>query len=167
MLSLDVRSVAQHAAAVSGEIDPSDPVWSDADVVPSAPVSVAGRVSSAGSGRFYWAGHIRGTSSQLCTRCLEPVEVRVSEDVRALYAMPGTEGGDDPDVYTLEPGSVIIDLRPAVREHWLLNVPRFALCSEGCRGLCPQCGENLNVTTCACAPARDSRWDALRSVRHD
>jgi uncharacterized protein len=172
MLSFDVRAVAQHAVAVQGALTPSDPVWIDADLPPTAPVLVEGRVSSAGGGRYYWSGTIQGVATQECTRCLVPVSVQVSEQVRALFAEPGVDGeeaGDeeDPDVYTLAPGSGLIDLRDAVREHWLLNVPRFVLCREDCKGLCPRCGENLNHATCACEPARDSRWDALRSARND
>ena len=167
MLCLDVRSLAQHAAAVSGEVDVTDPVWDDADIKPSSPVRVAGRVSSAGGGRYYWSGHIEGSASEVCTRCLDPVEVRVSEDVRALFAEPGADGEDDPDVYTLDQSTGVIDLRDAVREHWLLNVPRFVLCSEDCKGLCPRCGENLNHAQCSCEAESDSRWDALRSIRHE
>jgi uncharacterized protein len=100
------------------------------------------------------------------------VAVPVSEDVRALFAEPAVDGSnaeveEDPDVYTLAPGSGIIDLRAAVREHWLLNVPRFVVCREDCKGLCPSCGENLNHAICACEPARDSRWNALRGMRHE
>jgi len=167
MLSLDVRALAHHAATVSGELAPSDPVWSDADVRPVSAVRVVGRVSSAGGGRFYFSGRIEGVAAQQCTRCLDAIEVRVREDVRALFAEADTAVNDDPDVYILEAGSGVLDLKPAVREHWLLSVPRFALCKEDCRGLCPACGENLNHATCACVPRRDSRWDALRVPRHE
>lgn len=167
MLCLDVRLLAQHAAAVAGDLDSSDPVWTDADVLPSTPVHVTGRVSSAGGGRFYFSGHIAGTASQFCTRCVEPVAVQVSEDIRALFTEPGPDSEDDPDVYLVEPGTGVIDLRPAVREHWLLSVPRFVLCTEDCKGLCPRCGENLNQATCACGQEVDSRWDALRRIRNE
>ena len=167
MLSLDVRSLAKNAASVSGEVEPSDPVWSDADVLPSAPVKVEGRVSSAGGGRYYWSGRIEGVASQQCTRCLDPVEVRVSEVVRVLFAEDDEAAGDDPDVYILDSASAMLDLKPAVREHWLLNVPRFVLCSEDCKGLCPTCGENLNHVNCGHTPSGDSRWDALRKTRQE
>ncbi len=167
MLSLDVRSLAHQAAAVSGELAPEDPVWSGADVLPLSSVRVVGRVSSAGGGRFYWSGRIEGLAAQQCTRCLEPVEVRVKEDVRALFAEGDASENDDPDVYILEAGSNTLDLKPAVREHWLLAVPRFALCKEDCKGLCLTCGENLNNADCGHLPSRDTRWDALRGMRQD
>jgi uncharacterized protein len=164
MLSLDVRSLAKHAAEVAGELEPTDPVWSGADVIPAKPLRVTGRISSAGAGKYYWLGHIEGTAEEDCKRCLEPVNVPVSESFRAIFAVPGSEEADDPDVYIIDPASDVLDLRPTVREQWLLSVPRFVLCAEGCKGLCHGCGENLNVSSCTCTSAPDSRWDALKSV---
>jgi len=44
-----------------------------------------------------------------------------------------------------------------------LALPMKPLCREGCRGLCPVCGGNRNITACACeTPALDSRWAALK-----
>ena len=72
---------------------------------------------------------------------------------------------DDPDVYVVDPRSIELDLRPALREQWLLAVPSFVQCREDCKGLCPTCGTDLNAGECECAPATDSRWDTLRKVR--
>ena len=58
-----------------------------------------------------------------------------------------------------------LDMRPALREQWLLAVPAFVHCREDCKGLCPTCGTDLNVGACDCAPTTDSRWESLRNVR--
>lgn len=165
MLSFDVRELAQHAVPVSGSLPPEDPIWQDVDVAPSGAVLVSGRLSAAGEGRYYWKGRFDGTSAQDCRRCLEPVVVAVSEEFRALFAESDAEEVDDPDVYAVNMTSSTLDLRPAVREHWMLNAPRFALCREDCRGLCPVCGENRNFTECGCSPSADTRWDALRKLQ--
>jgi uncharacterized protein len=48
-----------------------------------------------------------------------------------------------------------------------MAVPMKPLCREDCRGLCPTCGEDLNVTACGCAAeAADPRWEALRLLRN-
>ena len=61
-----------------------------------------------------------------------------------------------------------LDLRPALREQWLLNVPGYALCRDDCKGLCPTCGAELNVGPCDCAStSADPRWDALRKLRDE
>jgi len=47
-------------------------------------------------------------------------------------------------------------------------VPQFTLCREECRGLCPQCGTNLNDGACECVPEQaSSPWDALKNVEFD
>jgi uncharacterized protein len=43
-----------------------------------------------------------------------------------------------------------IDIADLVRESLLLAQPLKKLCKEECKGLCPKCGINLNVSTCSC-----------------
>ena len=43
-----------------------------------------------------------------------------------------------------------IDLEPMVRDAILENMPSQVLCNENCKGLCPKCGENLNISVCRC-----------------
>jgi uncharacterized protein len=98
-----------------------------------------------------------------CRLCLEEVDVEVDEDIHFLLAGIGAEEADDPEVFLYDPNAISIDLRPAVRETWLLSVPQFVQCSEDCKGLCPNCGTNLNESTCSCTTTEtDPRWDALR-----
>jgi uncharacterized protein len=84
-----------------------------------------------------------------------------------LFVEPGDDEADDPDVFVIPPPGHTLDLRPAIREQWLVVAPAFALCREDCKGLCPTCGTDLNTGACDCAPATDSRWDAIRASRPD
>src|ERR1041384_1723307 len=43
-----------------------------------------------------------------------------------------------------------VDLTPNIREDIILELPQRALCQDDCRGLCPQCGKNLNEGPCRC-----------------
>jgi uncharacterized protein len=100
-----------------------------------------------------------------CRRCLEPVNVEVSEDVHFLLAEMGAEEADDPEVFLFDPNARLLDLRAAIRETWLLTAPAYVQCREDCKGLCATCGTNLNETTCNCTQTTtDSRWGAL--LRH-
>jgi len=99
-----------------------------------------------------------------CRRCLSPVAVKVSAAAAALFTHD-PEALEDPDAYRLAPDATEIDLAPAVREELLLAVPRFLLCREDCRGLCPRCGQDLNAGPCGCAPTADPRWRALESLK--
>jgi uncharacterized protein len=166
MLSFDIRALESTAAQVSGDLSAADPIWSAADTRPSDAVHVEGRLSSAGGGRFYFSGKLSGQVTLECRKCLVEVTREVSEDAHFLFAPAGdptTE--DDPDVFTYDPGVHQLDLRPAVREGWLLSVPAFVDCREDCKGLCLKCGANLNEGACDCQPATtDARWDALRQI---
>ncbi|HET7583795.1 MAG TPA: DUF177 domain-containing protein [Gemmatimonadaceae bacterium] len=157
----------QHAVRVDDVLPEDDAVWQDSDVTPSAPLRVTGRLSSAGSGRFYLSGHLSGHTVASCRRCLTETAVQIEEDVHLVFAEATGESGEESDVYVLPPRAQVIDLRPAVREEWLLAAPAYVLCREDCRGLCPRCGADLNVAPCRCAPEPDARWDALRAAVRD
>ncbi len=166
MLSFDLRSLEVQAATVDGVLASDDAVWLSDDSRPLDGVHVTGRLSAAGPGRFYFSGRFDGTATDTCRRCLTDVQIPIAEEVHLLFADAGTEGSDDdPDVYVIDARAHSLDLRPAIREEWLLAVPPLVVCREDCRGLCPRCGADLNQGACNCAPATDPRWDALRSIQ--
>jgi uncharacterized protein len=151
MLSFDIRSLTERAVNVDDTLSAEDPVWQESDAKPSSPIHVKGRLSSAGPGRFYWHGTIEGDVELPCRRCLGDASGHVDEEAHLIFAEAGAEGvEDDPDVFLLDDRSPELDLRPAVREQWLLNVPTYALCRDDCKGLCPSCGAELNAGPCEC-----------------
>ena len=151
MLSFDIRSLTEHSVTVADELSPDDAVWQEGDPKPSAPIRVAGRLSSAGPGRFYWHGSIEGDVALPCRRCLGDASGHVSDEAHLIFAEAGNEDlQDDPDVYLLDERKAELDLRPALREQWLLNAPGFAVCRDDCKGLCPTCGADRNVEPCRC-----------------
>ncbi len=59
-----------------------------------------------------------------------------------------------------------VDLSGLIREQVFLGVPYKALCSEECKGLCSQCGTNLNEVDCGCdRKSRDSAFEALKNLK--
>lgn len=166
MLSFDLRALDAHALPVDGVLAPDDPVWSEGDPRPAEGVRVTGRLSSAGSGRYYFSGRIEGQVNSECRRCLADVTADVRDEAHLVFADAGDEEVDaDPDVYLLDARAASLDLRPAIREQWLLSAPAFIECRADCQGLCPSCGIDRNTGACECAPAGDARWDALRAAR--
>jgi uncharacterized protein len=162
MLSVDLRALDGQAVVVDGSIGPDDSIWIDGDVRPSSPVTVHGRLSKAGDGRYYFTCDFEGSAVGECTRCLTEVLVRAGDSLQCLFADSGEDGlDDDPDVFLLDAQARSIDVRPAVREGWILAVPPFVLCRDDCKGLCQTCGIDRNLGSCACAPAGDPRWAAL------
>jgi len=52
-----------------------------------------------------------------------------------------------------------------LREFVLLTLPMQRVCSEDCKGICPECGLNRNLKECACHGAKaDDRWAALKHL---
>lgn len=142
----------------------NDPIWEVGDPRPAEPVHVTGRLSSAGGDRYYFSGRFEGMHSTECRRCLADVSVPVSEELHLLFAEAGDEEAEDADVYLLDPRAQELDLRPALREQWLLSVPAFSLCREDCKGLCTRCGADLNEGPCDCEAEIDPRWKGLTEL---
>ena len=69
----------------------------------------------------------------------------MSDEAHIIFAESGDEETDDPDVYRIDPKERELDLRPALREEWILAAPTFGLCRDDCKGLCPRCGTDLNA----------------------
>ena len=91
-----------------------------------------------------------------CRRCLQETGGEVEASFRELFERRPTEG----ETYRL--AGEEIDLEPLVREAVLLELPLSPLCADDCKGLCPECGADLNAEGCDCeVDERDPRWAAL------
>lgn len=90
-----------------------------------------------------------------CVRCLTmfdlPTAIEISELFLPQHAVQDVDGNEEPKIIT-EEGN--IDLTPIVREEIILSIPMKAVCSETCKGLCPECGQNLNEGQCDCEVER-------------
>ena len=121
---------------------------------------------------FRLAGRVTTTLEMRCGRCLEPFTAPVDAAFDLRY-QPRTTLKAEADVEIREDDfsaafydDEIIDLGQLMTEQFYLAVPMKPLCTEGCRGLCPQCGMNLNKGTCHCAPAwEDPRLAALKILQ--
>jgi len=110
-----------------------------------------------------------------CRRCLKPVSLEEQIDLLRSYvpadqirAQHEHRGGTD-DAGAVDEESYEgkeIDLKPAVREQVLLQIPGSPLCREDCKGLCPKCGKDLNEGDCGCDRAvLDPRWAVLKGLQ--
>lgn len=108
-----------------------------------------------------------------CARCLEPVGREVDRDFDLLYRPQGADAGREEISVTQAEAEIGyyrgegLLLEDVLQEQILLAVPYKVVCREECKGLCPQCGQNLNQGKCQCptAPA-DERWTALRDLKN-
>jgi uncharacterized protein len=121
--------------------------------------------------RFRLEGRVRTELELPCSRCLEPFRLAVDApfDMRYLPAVEVAAERErevaEEDLETSYYREDQIDLDELIREQFYLAVPMKPLCRDGCRGLCPQCGTNLNTGTCDCAPAwEDPRLAPLKGL---
>ena len=106
----------------------------------------------------------------ICDRCTSPFTLRLAPEYRMFYVWNETdaESLDPSEVQVISAGLPIVDLTDDVRQTVLLSVPLKLLCKQDCRGLCPDCGIDLNTGTCACMSASvDSRFESLRGFTPD
>ncbi|MBM3244936.1 MAG: DUF177 domain-containing protein [Candidatus Omnitrophica bacterium] len=72
----------------------------------------------------------------VCGRCLEQFDYDFHKDFKLNYQA--------------EKQDQFIDFNPDIREEIILDYPIKPLCKNGCLGLCPKCGKNLNEGGCTC-----------------
>ncbi|HEY1815975.1 MAG TPA: DUF177 domain-containing protein [Kofleriaceae bacterium] len=130
-----------------------------------------------GEGEHAFAsGTFKGHVVVACSRCVGEVRLDIDEQLRVTFLpvaeMPKdddeSEDGaevveDDLDVFAFD--GETIDLEPLFREQFILAVPYAPVCREDCKGLCPQCGIDLNSGTCSCEQPIDPRLAALKGLK--
>ena len=126
-----------------------------------SPVQLSGEVSNE-SGVLRLKGMIKTIYSTACARCLKPLDILLTAQAdMVLSDDPDAVEEDDLFVLTgdsVDPADVLV---PAL----ILQVQMTYLCKEDCKGLCPHCGADRNVTDCDCEKKQiDPRFAALRAM---
>ncbi|NWF69825.1 MAG: DUF177 domain-containing protein [Chloroflexi bacterium] len=108
-------------------------------------------------------GKLLGGIEDECSRCLEPLQRTIQIEIEELFAYP------DPTSAEFSIGEDgILDLAPLVRAETLIQAGRTAVCRPDCKGLCPDCGTNLNYATCSCRDNDiDPRFAQLKHLLKD
>lgn len=153
---------------IDARVPPDDPMWEGMQPAWAKPVEAHFKVSSAGSGEIIARGRVQGALAQACRRCLEPLERTFDEELTLVFVDEEDieEGDDVGETHIIRPTDSKLDLSGAVREEVFLAVEPYVVCDPECKGLCPDCGTNLNEGSCSCVrDEADPRWDALRKLK--
>ena len=115
----------------------------------------------------------KAVASVRCSRCLAdmemPLEILFEEEfVPVVDANTGApiRSALPADTFRIGP-DFVLDLHEAVRQYILLSEPAKPLCRPDCRGICPNCGADLNRGACGCATEGDSRWQTLAGLKRE
>jgi uncharacterized protein len=106
-----------------------------------------------------------------CCRCLEVIRLPLSSSFRYTFTPTPSRSQDEVELNAADLDFAyyegdIIDLDAVILDQILLQIPIKPLCAESCRGLCPSCGANLNVTACNCREEHhDDRFSVLKQLK--
>jgi len=100
-----------------------------------------------------------------CVRCLEPIpHFSIQVDFEESFLLHPVNASKRVAAYGVTEDGYL-NLTHPLREQIFVSVPLRPLCRADCRGLCSQCGENLNLSTCSCSEDLiDPRLAALGSL---
>lgn len=111
----------------------------------------------------------------LCCRCLESMHIPVKKSFDLFYRSHQTQSDVKRDEEIelksseLDVGFYVgrgLEFNDTLREQVLIEMPMKPVCRPDCRGLCPQCGANMNLAPCHCLPQiGDPRWMGLKALK--
>lgn len=88
-----------------------------------------------------------------CDRCLQAVEVPFHFEIEkqvSVQDVPGETEDDSEEADSYIDEKRELDVDRLIFNEILVNWPAKVLCKPDCKGICPKCGTNLNLTTCGC-----------------
>ncbi len=168
---LDLRQLEEFPARRTIEADPEKFSLIYDGVQHVKQLSVDLQIQRPGE-EFYCRGTVTAVVELECARCLAVFEARLTNDIdffvgpERLQEDDDSVVEDDEDHAWLQGDSLQADIGEIVRQAVILAVDLKPLCDERCRGLCAQCGCNLNERVCDCRIERiDPRWEALKKLK--
>ena len=137
-----------------------------------SPLEISGEVLRIDGGYALSARLVYGGELE-CSRCLAAYPFREDETFSlVLYPRQKVPEGEvelaRDDLDALYYDDPVVPLAPIAEERVQMALPMKPLCRPDCKGLCAECGKDLNQGPCGCAHASvDPRWEALRALKEE
>lgn len=152
------KTVAVEAETELRQIEVADEVIPFTDV---SPVSLT--FTNIGKGRARIVGHAKVTLAMRCDRCLRPVEETLDLSFDREVFAPDISGVPQDDQEFMN--GYEMDVDDFLHIEIVINLPMKVLCKPDCRGICRQCGKDLNTGTCDCDTfVPDPRMAAIKDI---
>ena len=132
-------------------------------IIEKSPVQLT--MSNLGVGKALVEGTAQITLMMECDRCLDSVPVKLELAFSREIASP-----DIADQAQLEENENILEggqlnIETLMNNEILMNLPDKVLCKPDCKGICKQCGQNLNEGECGCDDfVPDPRMAAIKDI---
>ncbi|NMB07788.1 MAG: DUF177 domain-containing protein [Tissierellia bacterium] len=134
------------------------------DIKLTSPIKYEGDIYKVGRDKLVHL-NIYYNYQEACGRCLDLFENKdkavLSGKLAEKFELDNEEEEDNLIYYNGDK----LNLTEEIIETIILNLPMKPLCSEKCKGLCPECGTNLNEDQCNCeSDYVDPRFEKLKEL---
>ena len=152
---IDINEIERDGISFDRQLDLSGAIAPGPDLLRVKSARMEGRAERGDQGLILRA-RLDAKVELACSRCTEPFDVDLSlrfeltlvPDAAEFAAGESLIGEDDASLFYAREGKA--DLIQIASEQIYLNLPLKPVCEKGCKGLCPHCGANRNVTECGC-----------------
>jgi uncharacterized metal-binding protein YceD (DUF177 family) len=119
----------------------------------------------------YLTVDVSGAIDTFCHKCLEPVTQRIETSFDLIVQWGGGNKAEEfessiEEYIYLPQGQHELSLDNQVYENLIASLPMQILCGEECKGLCMECGVNLNTESCGCVREGDISRSALNKLKN-
>ena len=171
---LDIKDLAVRKQVIRKSYAPGSIDYQTTEVKQIEPLEVTATAELI-EGQIRITGEIETKVEMVCARCLESVVDEVHRSFDLFYSpLPHGERPEEAQlkegrrrdwVFLKGKGCFLADV---LREQVLLALPMKVICRSDCRGLCPNCGANLNHEECRCEThSTDPRLAPLARLKQD
>lgn len=157
-LHLDLNEVIQHP---NRRMEYPLKVWLDREEAPPQAEPITGTLVAESGGRIlHLQGEFHVDVWLECARCANLFRQRIEFHLEEDYPLAGTPSAVNPNSFARvedeEPYPIFDEnklmVEELLRQYALVQLPMQPICQEDCKGLCNQCGKNLNEGPCDCVP---------------
>jgi len=97
----------------------------------------------------------------ICSRCLDTFIYPIDIDIEERFTT-NSKSLEDEAIIVFDD---VLDITQIVETSIISTLPIKRVCKENCKGLCQECGCNLNSNTCSCNKEDvDIRFESLRGL---
>ncbi len=153
-MKIRVDKIPDEGEPIEGNVSPSEMSLDMPGYSLTENIGFVGHVTKNGDDVLV-QGKLQGVVNSECSRCLKNFALTIDLDMNVVYVPERERPGEASDIKELDPNLAFydgdtIDILHEVKDLVLVNLPIQPICHAGCKGLCPHCGVDLNVTQCEC-----------------
>ena len=170
----DTEEIGEEGLSFSFVLNKDQLEIDQADLSVNIDTAIKGSLTRLGDD-FYLNANVRTDVVSSCSRCLVKFSYPIDCSFKShfvpsdgKYISPAEVELHSSDIDTEVYENKKIDLSQSVRDGILLAVPVVCLCKEDCKGICSQCGKNLNHSNCKCINESfvDPRLEVLKDIKN-